>query len=176
MKALIIDTFVVRGRQGFNQYNILNTINTDIGISDHFRRFFKKYSAKNFTYRFRLMSITISSNISNIGKEILLSCTGLNDCKHSNRYGDNVLAIIHLESISNWEQIGKTSCWVNINLVGSQDAKEAGNIAFGFFTRSALDISKFKVELRNDKREFLVFSSEGKKVPQINFVTDAVTF
>ena len=125
MKALIIDTLVVRGMQGFNQYNILNPINIDIGTSDHFRRFFKKYPTKNFTYRFRLMSITISSSIISIEKEILLTCTGLNDCKHSNRYEDKVLAIIHLESISNWEQLDKTSSWVNINLVGSQDVKEA---------------------------------------------------
>ena len=101
MKPLIIDTFAMRRMQDFNQYNILNPININIGRSDHFRRFFEKYPAKNFTHRFCLTSITISSSIISINKEMLVTCTDLNDWKHSdtNRYENNVLAIIHSENI-----------------------------------------------------------------------------
>lgn len=169
MKPLIMDNFVIWGMQDFGQYIIVNPININIGRSDHFRRFFKKYSTKTFIYRFCLMSITIWPNI-NINKEILVICTGLNDCKHSdmNWYEDKVLTIIHLEN-SNWEQLVKTSNWVNIDLVDSQDAKEARSITFGFFTGLALDISKSEVQLRNNNRELLMFGSEENKVPQINF-------
>ena len=135
MKPLIMDNFVIWGMQDFSQYIIANPININIGKSDHFRRFFEKYSTKTFIYGFCLMSITISPNI-NSNKEILVICTGLNDCKHSdmNWYEDKVLTIIHLENISNWEQLVKTSNWVNVDLVDSQDAKEARIITFGFFT------------------------------------------
>ena len=127
----------MRGMQDFNQCIILNPINIDIDRSDYFCRFLKKYPTKNFTHRFCLTSITISPNI-NINKEILVTCTGLNDCRHSdtNGYEDSVLTVIHLENISNWEKLDKTSSWVNIDLVVSQDAKEARSITF---TRSALD-------------------------------------
>ena len=40
-----------------------------------------------------------------------------------NGYKDNVLTIIHLENISNWEQLGKTLSWVNIDLIDLQDVK-----------------------------------------------------
>ena len=50
--------------------------------------------------------------------DILVTCTGLNDCKKADVNGkeENILAIIYIENIANWNQLRSASSWVNIDL------------------------------------------------------------
>ena len=62
-------------------------------------------------YRFRLTSVTISMSMENMDTEILVTRTGLDDCKKAviNGTTEDILAIIHMESIVNSEYLKKTS-------------------------------------------------------------------
>ena len=62
-------------------------------------------------YRFRLTRVTISMSMENMDMEILVTRTGLDDCKKAviNGTTEDILAIIHMESIVNSEYLKKTS-------------------------------------------------------------------
>ena len=63
-------------------------------------------------YRFRLTRVTIrNTSMENMDMEILVTRTGLDDCKKAviNGTTEDILAIIHMESIVNSEYLKKTS-------------------------------------------------------------------
>ena len=74
---LVIDTFIVRGIQSTNLHNQVKPISLDIGKSSKFNDIFMKYSNKRFIYRFQLISIRLSTNMTNTDGEILVTCKGL---------------------------------------------------------------------------------------------------
>ena len=144
---------------------ILVSIYTDIGKNPNFTEFSSKYPSTRYVYRFKLKSMTLSSNITNVDIEIQITCTGLNDCEKSDTNGeqDSDRGIIHLESIENWERLSSTSSWVNIHCTEYLDVQRASNMSFSFTRESIHDLTKFDVELRNRNRELLEFGSEEKK-------------
>ena len=139
----IKDTFLVLGIQDLTQLSTLNHILLDIGNSPAFDDFVIKYSPREYFYRFRLLTVTLSTNILNVDDgDIIVSCVGLNDCKKADVNGKrtNVLGIIHTENIPNWNQLKSTSSWVNIDLTDNNEVQEAGNTSFSFLTESIHDI------------------------------------
>ena len=82
-----MDTYIVRGIQNLHQLMILVPIYTDIGKNAKFTEFSSKYPSTRYVYRFKLNSMTLSSNITNVDIEILITCTGLNDCEKSDTNG-----------------------------------------------------------------------------------------
>ena len=62
-------------------------------------------------YRFRPTSVTISASMENMDTDILVTCTGLNDCKNADINGtsEDILGIIHTEDILNWAYSKNTS-------------------------------------------------------------------
>ena len=106
-----VDSDIVCSIQDLNQYSLLNPMHINVGKSQNFNDIFKDYPSSAYIYKFKITSITLSSNIKNADNEILLTCTGLRDCKKSDTNGhqDNVLAILPLENINNWEQLVQTS-------------------------------------------------------------------
>lgn len=87
-------------------------------------------------------------------KKILITCTGLNDCKKSdtNAEQDSVLSIILRENIEKLEQLSSTSSWVNIDLTDYLDIQGTSNMSFNFITESIHNLAKFDIELRNGNR------------------------
>ena len=78
----IKDTFLVLGIQDLTQLCTLNPIFLVIGSSPAFHGFVIKYSPKKYFYRFRLLTVTLSTMILNVGDvNIIVSCVGLNGCK-----------------------------------------------------------------------------------------------
>ena len=169
-----IDTFIVRGIQSTNLHNQVNSIYLDIGKSLKFN-FFIKYPNTRFIYRFQLISITLSTNITNMDGEILITCKGLKDAKKCDTNGeeDTILGIIHTENIENWEQLSATSSSVNIDLVDYKEVNGAFNTAFSFFM-SVYDLAKFDIVLINSKREPIRFTYTEKKIRQVNFIIDVL--
>ena len=122
------------------------------------------------------MSVTLLTSIGNLDNDILVTCVGLNECKKADVNGvqENILAIIHIENVANWEQLKDTSNWMNIDLVNYLEVQEASNISFSFITESIHDISKFDISLKNSKREHIKFKENEKKIPQFNFAIEAI--
>ena len=67
------------GIQDLTQLSSLNLVFVDISRSPSFLDFISKYPAKKYIYIFWVMSVTLSKSMENIGSEILVTCTGLND-------------------------------------------------------------------------------------------------
>ena len=112
---IIEDTFLVLGIQDLKQLSTLNPIFLDISNSPTFDNFAIKYSPKKHFYRFKLLTVTLSSEIVNVDNgDIIVSCIGLNDCKKADVNGKrtDVLGIIHTENIANWNQLKSTSSWI----------------------------------------------------------------
>ena len=78
---LVIDTLIVRGTQSTNLHNQVNPIYLDIGKSSSFNDFFIRYPNTRFIYRFRLISITLSTNITNMDGDVSITFKGLKDAK-----------------------------------------------------------------------------------------------
>ena len=169
-----IDTFIVRGIQSTNIHNHVNSIYLAIDKSLKCN-FFIKYPNTRFIYRFQLISITLSTNITNMDGEILITCKGLKDTKKCDTNGeeDTILGIILTENIENWEQLSATSSSVNIDLVDCKEVNGASNTAFSFFM-SVYDLAKFDIVLTNSKREPIRFTYTEKKTPQVNFIIDVL--
>ena len=85
----------------------VQTIYLDIGKSSEFNDFFTKYPNTRFIYRFQLISITLSTNITNTDGEILIMCKGFKDAKKCDTKGeeDTIYGIIHTENIENWKVV-----------------------------------------------------------------------
>ena len=116
-------------------------------------------------YRFRILSVTIPTSIANMENDILVTCTGLNDCKKGDVNGkqEDLLAIIHIENIPNWNQLKSTSSWVNIDLTDYLETQSAANISFNFITSFIYDISKFDITFQTGNGEAIIFNKEEKK-------------
>ena len=94
----------------------------------------------------------------------------MNDCKKADVNGkqENILAIIQIENIPNWNQLKSTSSWVNIDLTDYLEIQSAGNISFNFITSSIYDISKFDITFKNEKGEAIIFDKKKNKKKQTN--------
>ena len=165
----IEDTFLVLGIQDLKQLSTLNPIFLDISNSPTFDNFVIKYSPKKHFYRFRLLTVMLSSKMLNVDNgDIIVSCIGLNDCKKSdvNRKPTDVLGIIHIENIANWNQLKSTSSWVNIDLTDYSEIQRAGNISFSFITDSIHDIAEFDLVFLSGRGEHIKFLQGEQKIPQ----------
>ena len=160
-----VDSLIVLGIQDVKQIAVLNLIFIDIGMTEPFNNFIQKYPPKNFIYRFRLTSITVSTSMKNFGNTILITCFGLNECKKADANGKevNVLGVIHTETLNNREQLKETSSRINIDLVDYLHMQEASNLSFSFLTEFIYDTSKFDLYLKNGKNEDIIFEEGEEK-------------
>ena len=159
------DTFLFMGIQDLLQISTLNPIYIDVGRSPMFLEFVNRYPPNKHMYRFRILSVTIPTSIANMENDILVTCTGLNDCKKGDINGkqEDLLAIIHIENIPNWNQLKSTSSWVNIDLTDYLETQSAANISFNFITSFIYDISKFDITFQTGNGEAIIFDKEEKK-------------
>ena len=173
----IEDTFLVLGIQDIKQLSTLNPNFLDTSNSPTLDNFVIKYSPKKHFYRFRLLTVMLSSKMLNVDNgDTIVSCVGLNDCKKTDVKGKctDVLGIIHTENIANWNQLKSTSSWVNIDLTDYSEIQAAGNILFSFITESIHDIAEFDVVFLNGRGGHIKFSEGEQKIPQINFAIEAI--
>ena len=164
------------GIQDLSQISTLNPIYIDVGRSPTFLEFVNRYPPNKHMHRFRILSVTISTNIPNMENDILVTCTGLNDYKKGDVNGkqEDLLPIIHIENIPNWSQLKSISSWVNIDLTDYLEIQSAGNISFNFITSSIYEISTFDITFQTGNGEAIIFDKEEKKIPQVNFTIDAI--
>ena len=96
----------------------------------------------------------------------MVTCIGLNNCKKAEVNGEEeeeILRIIHVENIPNWDQLKPTSSWINIDLTHYFAIQTAGSISFSLLTETIHHIIKFDIELKNRKGELLNFDEQEKK-------------
>ena len=137
-KLSVVDIFIVLGIQDLTPLTTLNFVFMNNSNLPPYRSFVDKYPPEKFMYRFRLRSITILMSMENMDTEILVTCTGLNDCKRADINGtrEDISAIIHTENIVNWAHLKITSSCINIDLMVYLKIQESANTSFSFLTES----------------------------------------
>ena len=175
-KLSVVDTFMVLGIQNPTQLDTLNPVFIDIWNSALYTSFVDKYPPEKFMYMIRLTSVAISTSMEKMDMEILITCTGLKDCKKADINGtrEDIMAIIHTENIVNWAHLKNTPNWINTDLVDFLNIQEPASTSFNFLTGSIHDISKFDISLKNKNRELIRFGKGEQKIPQFNFAVDAI--
>ena len=96
-----IEIVIVRGQQKFDLHDILNPIEIEIN-DDRILNTLKKH--KNVYYRLTSIGILFPSSVTNDTKQIFVTCRELNNAKVALINGKtyNILGIINLDKISNW--------------------------------------------------------------------------
>ena len=165
----IIDFLIIHGQQGFDEEKAINP--TDIRIEDNrIQNMFYKY--KRNRVQFSLEGILFSSSIKNNVEKIFLQTTGISDARYGliNDDLNQVIGMLNLNQIENWNDIKKSSRWVNVNFQSQKDNKNARNFSYNFITNNKDDPLNFKLKLVDTDNKLIEFASGEKKFPILNFM------
>ena len=127
------ETIIVRAQQNFDINGGLNPIKIEIK-DDRITNLFKKY--KNVIYKITPLGILFPASITNDTTQIFILGKNLSGVKKSilNKKIFDILAIVDLKKINNWNDIKGQSVWTN---AAFKDHKEIGNnshLPFPFIT------------------------------------------
>ena len=122
---------------------------------------------KNICYKLTPIGISFPSSITNITKQIFVTCRALGNTKIPliNRKIYNILGIINLNKINNSEYIKGKSLWVNINFDEAKQINNSEHISFSFTTLSLNDLLDFSINLIDDSNNPIEFNSGEKNIP-----------
>ena len=116
-----VHTLIICSQQDFELHDQLNPIQIKID-DDQIINTLKKY--KVAFYKFTSTSL-FSSSIKNDTSQIFVTCKELNKVKVALINGTilNILGIINLDKINNWNEIKRKSIWTNANFEKLKDKK-----------------------------------------------------
>ena len=111
------------------------------------------------------------SSAKNTTKKLFVTCRALNNAKRALINGKiyNILGIINLNKINNWEYIKGISLWVNGNFDKPTQINNSEHISFSFTTLSLNDLLDFSINLIDDSNNPIEFNSREKKISILNF-------
>ena len=96
-----------------------------------------------------LEGILFASWIKNETEKIFLQTTGLSDAKYGliNDKHKQTIGVINLNQIENWNEIKKSSRWVNINFQSQKDNKNTSHFSYNLVTNNKEDLLNFRPKL-----------------------------
>ena len=128
-----IETVIVRGQQKLDLNDILNPIEIEVK-DDRILNTLKK--RKNVYDRLTPISILFPPPVTNDTRQILVALI--------NGKIYNILVIISLDKISNWEYIKGKSLWVNASFSKQEQINDSKHLSFSFKTLSLNDLLNFR--------------------------------
>ena len=169
----VAETFLVKALQSYDRYTVLNPL--QINLSSNYLNQ-KTNDFKGFVYEVLLKNILFSASISNDTQNVFITCSNLHSAKKALINGKiyNLLGIINLNEIKNWDKIKGKSIYVNAKLDDSHYMENAKHIGFKFKTTFLTEFLEFACELLDDKAEQIKFSSGETKVPILDLQIDIV--
>ena len=72
--------------------------------------------------------------------------------------------MINLNKIKNWEELKKSSRWVNLNFQSHSNNREAKYFSYNFETKNAGDVLSFLLKLVDNNNKDIEFESGDKKI------------
>ena len=84
----------------------------------------------------------------------------------------DILAVIDLNKINNWNDIKGQSIWTNTAFKDHREINNNSHLCFPFTTKSFSDLSSFTIYLQDDTNKKIEFKSGGKKISIFNFQID----
>ena len=159
---------LVRGQQKFDLHDVLNPVQIEIN-NDRILNILKKH--ENIHFKLTPIGILFPSSVKNDTKQIFATCRELNNAKTAliNRKIVNILGIVNLNKINNWEHIKGKSLWVNINFDDSKKINIIDHLPFSFETLSLNDMLGFSINLIDDDNKPIEFNSGETKISILNF-------
>ena len=131
-----IETVIIRGQRNFDFHDVLNPVQIEIN-DDRILNILTKH--KKIQYKLTSLGILLLSSVTNDTKQIFVTCRGSNNAKTALINGKiyNILGIINLNKINNWEYIKGKSLWVNINFDETNQINNNNkHLFFSFVTSS----------------------------------------
>ena len=118
----LIETIIIRAQQDFDVAGGLNSV--QIEIKDDSNYILKKY--KNVVYKITALGILFPASVTNDTSQIFVLGKKLSGVKKSilNEKLFDILAVIDLNKINNWNDIKGQSIWTNATF---KDRKEINN-------------------------------------------------
>ena len=112
-----------------------------------------------------------SSSVQNNTKQIFVTCIELNDVKVAliNSKVSNILEVINLNKIKNWEYIKGKSLSASINFNSLEEVKSAEHFWFSFKTLSLNDLLLFNIYLIDENNKPIKFTNDKNKISILNF-------
>ena len=84
----------------------------------------------------------------------------------------DILTVIDLNEINNWNDIKGQSIWTNAAFKDHKEINNNNQLCFPFITRSFNDLTNFSVFLQGDSNKKIEFKSGEKKISIFNFQID----
>ena len=111
------------------------------------------------------IGILFPSSVTNNTKKIFVTCRELIDTKIAIINGKicNILGIIKLNKINNWEYSKGKSLLVNVNFDRAHQINNSEHIYFSFMTSSLNGLLDFSINLNDDDNKAIEFNSGEKK-------------
>ena len=167
-----IEMIIKRAQKKFDIDGGLNT--TEIEIKDNrITNILKKY--KNATYKIIPLRLLFPASVTNDTSQIFVLGKNLNGVKKLilNQKIFEILALIDLNKINNWNVIKGQSIWTNTAFKDHGEINDNSHLCFPFTTKSFSDLSSFSIYLQDDTNKKIEFKSGEKKMISIfNFQID----
>ena len=112
----------------------------------------------------------MESSILNDTKKMFLQTTGLKSTKYAllNNGYKQIIGIISLDQVENWDALKQTSKWVDITFQDQTDNKNATHHSFSFVSSNKDDVLNFSLKLVDSK--IMKFMEGEKKFPLLKFM------
>ena len=154
----ILDFLIIRGQQVFEEGRDINLI--EIKIEDNrVRNPFEKY--ENNKVRFKLIGLLIASSVVNNTEKIFLQATGLKSVKYAllNEENKQIIGIVNLNQIENWNTLKKGSKWVDITFQEQIENKNTEHPLFSFISNNKKGMLGFPLKLVDTNNKIIKFAS-----------------
>ena len=168
-----IETIIIRGQQNFGIDGGLNPIEIEIK-DDRISNLLKKY--KNVVYKINPLGIIFPASITNDTNQIFILDKSLSGVKKSilNKKIFDILAIVDLKKINNWNDIKGQSVWTNAAFKDHKEISDSSHLCFPFVTKSFGDLCNFSIFLLDDSDKKIEFKPDEKN--KYVFLTFKLTF
>ena len=106
-----------------------------------------------------------------------MQTTGITDAKYGLKNDDfkQVIGVINLNHIENWNEIKKSSQWVNVYFQVQRDNKNVKHFSYNFITNNKSDLLNFKLKLADTNNKLIEFAQDEKKIAILNFMIEFLT-
>ena len=166
-----IETIIIRAQQNVDINGGLNPIEIEIK-GDRITNLLKKY--KNVVYKITPLEIIFPASITNDTNQIFILDKNLSGVKKSilNKKIFDILAIVDLKKINNWNDIKGQSVWTNAAFKDHKEISDSSHPCFPFITKSFSDLCNFSIFLQDDLDKKNEFKPDEKKISIFNFQID----
>ena len=166
-----IETIIIRAQQNFDIDGGLNPIEIEIK-DDRMSNLLKIY--KNVVYKITPLGILFPASITNDTNQIFILGKNLSGVKKSmlNKKIFDILAIVDLKKINNWNDIKRQSVWTNAAFKDHKEISDSSHLCFPFIRKSFSDLCSFSIFLQDDSDKKIEFKPDEKKITIFNFQID----